>query len=56
MVYCKDVGEIGDQIVTLHAREAMGIPGHVNITAHGGGGGGGSTLAAYPITVPKQRI
>lgn len=56
MVYCKEVGEIGDQIVTLHAREAMGIPGHVNITAHGGGGGGGSTLAAYPITVPKQRI
>jgi hypothetical protein len=53
MVYCKDVGEIGDQIVTLHAREAMGIPGHVNIPAHGGGG---STLAAYPITVPKQRI
>ena len=55
MVYCKDVGEIGDQIVTLHAREAMGIPGHVNITTHGGGGSGGSgiakaTLASYPIT------
>jgi hypothetical protein len=55
MVYCKDIGEIGDQIVTLHAREAMGIPGHVNITTHGGGGSGGSgiakaTLASYPIT------
>ena len=53
MVYCKEVGEIGDQIVTLHAREAMGVPSHVNISASGGGG---STLAAYPITVPKQRI
>jgi len=55
MVYCKEVGEIGDQIVTLHTREAMGIPGHVNITTHGGGGSGGSgiakaTLASYPIT------
>lgn len=56
MVYCKEVGEIGDQIVALHAREAMGVPSNVHITAHGGGGGGGSTLAAYPITVPKQRI
>jgi len=53
MVYCKEVGEIGDQIVTLHAREAMGVPSHVNISASGGGG---STFAAYPITVPKQRI
>lgn len=55
MVYCKDIGEIGDQIVTLHAREAMGIPGHVHISASGSGGSGGSgiakaTLASYPIT------
>ena len=53
MAYCKEVGEIGDQIVTLHTREAMGVPSHVNINASGGGG---STIAAYPITVPKQRI
>jgi hypothetical protein len=55
LVYCKDVQEISEQIVVLHTREAMGIPGHVNITAHGGGGSGGSgiakaTLASYPIT------
>jgi hypothetical protein len=49
MVYCKEVGEIGDQIVTLHAREAMGVPSHVNISASGGGG---STIAAYPINRP----
>jgi hypothetical protein len=53
MVYCKEVGEIGDQIVALNAREAMGVPSHVNISASGGGG---STFAAYPINVPKQRI
>jgi hypothetical protein len=55
MVYCKEVGEIGDQIVALNAREAMGVPSHVNITTHGGGGSGGSgiakaTLASYPVT------
>ena len=38
LVYCKEVSEIGDQIVTLQAREAMGIPGSVFISAHGGGG------------------
>jgi hypothetical protein len=49
MVYCKEVGEIGDQIVTLHAREAMGVPSHVNINTTGGGG---STFAAYPTNRP----
>lgn len=50
IVYCKDVSEIGDQIVTLHARSAMGVPNHVHITASGGGGGGGGNGPAYPMT------
>jgi hypothetical protein len=35
IVYCKDVGEIGDHIVMLHTRDAMGIPSHVSIGANG---------------------
>lgn len=31
IVYCKDQQEISDQIVTLHARERMGIPPNVKI-------------------------
>jgi hypothetical protein len=41
IVYCKDVSEIGDQIVTLHARSAMGVPSDVRIGANG---------PAYPMT------
>jgi len=40
MVYCKEVGEIGDQIVTLQARAAMGIPPSVTIGASGALSGG----------------
>lgn len=55
LVYCKELNEIGDQIITLQAREAMGIPNTVNISALGGGAGGGSTLAAYPVGSPSLK-
>jgi hypothetical protein len=31
LAYCKDQKEISDQIITLHARERMGISSDVNI-------------------------
>jgi hypothetical protein len=31
IVYCKDQQEISDQIITLHARERMGIPSNVKV-------------------------
>lgn len=30
LVYCKEVSEIGDQIATIQARAAMGVPPNVN--------------------------
>lgn len=55
LVYCKEVSEIGDQIITLQAREAMGIPNTVRITATGGGGGGGVSIPAkQAIPYPRS--
>jgi len=35
LVYCKEVSEIGDQIATLQARVAMGVPPNVNMGTSG---------------------
>lgn len=45
MVYCKEVSEIGDQIITLQARAAMGVPPNVTIGASGGLSGGMAKVA-----------
>jgi hypothetical protein len=45
LVYCKEVSEIGDQIITLQARAAMGVPPNVTIGASGAISGGMAKVA-----------
>jgi len=45
LVYCKEVSEIGDQIITLQARVAMGVPPTVTIGASGAISGGIAKVA-----------
>lgn len=45
LVYCKEISEIGDHIVTLQARTAMGIPPSVTIGASGALSGGMAKVA-----------
>lgn len=47
LVYCKEVSEIGDQIITLQARVAMGVPPTVTI-------GTGSALTGGMAKVAQQ--
>jgi hypothetical protein len=45
LVYCKEISEIGDHIVTLQARVAMGISPSVTIGASGSLTGGMAKVA-----------
>lgn len=45
LVYCKEISEIGEHIVTLQARTAMGIPPSVTIGASGALSGGMAKVA-----------
>lgn len=44
LVFCKDMAEVGEQLIAIHTRDRMGIPGHVNLTS--GGAVGSAVLVA----------
>lgn len=55
LVYCKEVSEIGDQIITLQARVAMGVPPTVTIGGSGSGSlTGGMAKVAQQLQYPRS--
>lgn len=53
LVYCKEVSEIGDQIATLQARAAMGVPPNVNMGTSGAISGG-MAKAVQQLQYPRS--
>ena len=56
LVYCKEVSEIGDQIITLQARAALGVPPNVTIGASGTSSAisGGIAKAVQTLKYPRS--
>ena len=52
LVFCKDMAEVGEQLIAIHTRDRMGIPGHVNLTS----GGAVDSAALVASNPARQRI